>query len=119
MAVCQDLVRFYDIINYESMFLSPPAQVEISQVGRRLATIYASLAQSSLAVGLKTWKIMPMLYTFVHLCEWQAVEVGNPRFYWTYVDEDLVGLLVEVAESCHARTVAPSAMFKWLHVYYE
>ena len=62
---------------------------------------------------------MPKFHVFVHLAEWQAVEVCNPRVYWTYVDEDLVGCLVEVAESCHASTMAPSALFKWMHVYFE
>ena len=62
---------------------------------------------------------MPKLHIFVHLCEWQAGEFGNPRSYWTYADEDLVGLLVECAQSCHAKTVAPSALFKWVHVHFN
>ena len=50
----------------------------------------------------------------MHLCEWQGPELGNPRFYWTYSDEDMVGTMVEVAESCHASTMAATAMVKWL-----
>ena len=67
---------------------------------------------------VKLWKMNPKLHLFDHLCCWQAVEVGNPRFYWTYSDEDLVGLLIEVAESCHPTTLAASALFKWLQVYF-
>ena len=84
-----------------------------------MAILYASLAQEAVSDGERLWKLMPKLHLFVHLCEWQAVEVGNPRSYWTYVDEDLVGLLIEVAESCHPKTLAFSALFKWLHVYYQ
>ena len=29
------------------------------------------------------------------------MSLGNPRFSWCYSDEDMVGQLVEVAESCH------------------
>ena len=40
--------------------------------------------------------------------------MGNPRCYWTYADEDMVGHMIEVAQSCHPVTLAATAMFKWL-----
>ena len=46
--------------------------------------------------------------------EWQSVSLGNPRFFWCYSDEDMVGQLVEVAESCHPGTMSTTALFKWL-----
>ena len=119
LALCQLLDRFYTIIANESMFMSTAACTEIAKLGQRLAVIYASLAESAARKKVKMWKMMPKLHLFVHLCEWQAGEVGNPRFYWTYADEDLVGLLVEVAETCHPQTMAASALFKWMHVYYQ
>jgi hypothetical protein len=42
------------------------------------------------------------------------VELGNPKFYWVYADEDLVGQMIEVSRSCHPTTVAATAMYKWL-----
>ena len=84
-----------------------------------MAMVYSALATKACEEKIKLWKMMPKLHIFVHLCEWQAVEVANPRSYWTYADEDLVGLLVEVAQSCHPRTLAPAALMKWLHVYYQ
>ena len=99
--------------------MSAAGKAQIAQVGQRLAIIYSTLAQQALAAGQKMWKLMPKLHIFVHLCEWQAGEFGNPRSYWTYADEDLVGLLVECAQSCHAMTVAPSALFKWVHVHFN
>ena len=38
------------------------------------------------------------------LLEYQAIQFGNPRFYWTYADEDLVGLLMDIAQGCHVST---------------
>ena len=61
-------------------------------------------------------KVGAQNHHFLHVCEWQAVEYANPRFYWTYADEDLAGTMAEVASSCHPTTMATSAMFKWLHI---
>ena len=119
LALCQLLNRFYELISHQSMFLSDDAKAEVSRLGPRLAMIYASLAEQAATGRVKMWKVNPKLHLFDHLCSWQAVEVGNPRFYWTYSDEDLVGLLIEVAESCHPVTMAASALFKWMHVYFE
>ena len=119
LAVCQLLVEFYQLINDEPLFMSASGKARIATVGQKFAIIYSSLSQQSLEAGERMWKLMPKLHMFVHLCEWQAGESGNPRSYWTYADEDLVGLLVEVAQSCHTRTMAPSALFKWMHVYFE
>ena len=55
----------------------------------------------------------PKHHLFQHLCEDQALAYGNPAFYWTYADEDLVGLLIEVAHSCHPSTMATVGLFKW------
>ena len=49
----------------------------------------SALATKACNERVKLWKMMPKLHIFVHLCEWQAVEVGNPRSYWTYADEVL------------------------------
>ena len=52
---------------------------------------------------------------FQHLCEDQVVEWGiNPKYFWTYADEDFVGHMIEVAETCHPRTMAITAMYKWV-----
>jgi hypothetical protein len=44
----------------------------------------------------------------------QASLFGNPRYFWTYPDEDLVGLSIEVAKSCHRNTLAVVSLAKWL-----
>ena len=118
-ALCQLLLRFYQLLASESQFLSEGAKAELPVLGSNLAIIYSALSAQAIERNERMWKMMPKLHMFDHLCQWQAIEVGNPRFFWTYTDEDLVGLLVECARSCHIKTVAASALFKWLHVYYQ
>lgn len=119
IAVCTLLCEFYSILENESMFLSEPARSRLPEVGRQLAVLYTQLAEESTRSRLRMWKMHPKLHIFVHLCEWQALDWGNPRYYWTYADEDLVGLITEVSQSCHPATLACVALFKWLHVYFE
>ena len=114
IAVCTLLVRFYDLLSSEGQFLSPAAKAEVPGLGRRLCEVYCLLARQALNDRVRKWKIMPKLHLFLHLAEWQAVELGNPKFYWVYADEDLVGQMIEVSRSCHPTTVAATAMYKWL-----
>ena len=114
--MCQHLLRFYVILDTESQFLSPSARVELPKLGQQLVGLYTALATNAKQLGLKLWKLMPKLHLFQHLCEWQSLDSGNPRYCWTYADEDLAGQMAEVAASCHPTTVAPSGLFKWLHI---
>ena len=116
LAVCQLLVKFYAFLDSESQFMGPVAKAEMPKLGRQLVGIYSSLAQDAVNARVKMWKLMPKLHLFLHLCEWQSVELGNPRYYWTYPDEDLAGLMAQVATSCHPRTMHTAALFKWLHL---
>ena len=64
---------------------------------------------------VEEWKMSPKTHLFIHLMEWHVLEIGlNPRGYWTYADEDLVGTMVEVSRSCHPSTLAPVSLTKWL-----
>ena len=116
--VARRLVRFYEIIDGNGLFLTDIAKAEIKIVGNRLCQGYAKLAASHAAANLKLWKCTPKLHLFLHICEWD-VELGNPRFYWTYADEDMVGQMIKAGESCHPRTMAVAGMFKWLTVVFE
>ena len=52
---------------------------------------------------------------FKHMCKWHVPELLlNPRSYWTYADEDLVGKLMEIGESAHVLTLAVTSISKWL-----
>ena len=114
-AIAQLLVRFYELISGPDMFLAEAARTEIPAVGLRLAVLYSQLAISAHAAGVRAWKMNPKLHLFLHLCEWQSVDYGSPNFYWTYADEDMVGHMIECASTCHPKTMAGTALFKWLH----
>ena len=117
--LCRMLCRFYHILANEDRFLSDDAKHELPRLGRSLCNMYAVFAAEAVATLARTWKATPKVHIFLHLCELQAVQYGNPRFYWVYADEDIVGKIVTVAESCHPRTMPLIAMWKWLTAAYE
>ena len=103
--LCQMMIRCYDIFDSEPLFLSPDAAEEIQKLGARFSDLYAEFAAKSFSRGIRSWKTSPKLHLFQHLCEWVAPEMGNPRFFWCYADEDMVGKMIVAAKSCHPRTL--------------
>ena len=89
LGVCQSLVRFYQLITTAARILTGEQKLELSNVGRALTQMYARLAKEALDNGTKAWKLVPKFHLFLHICQWQAEMFGNPRFAWTYADEDL------------------------------
>ena len=119
LALCQLLNKCYGYLVSESQFLGPVAKAELPGLGQQFVGIYTALATEAKREGVKMWKLVPKFHLFLHLCEWQAITHGNPRYFWTYPDEDLAGIMADVAKSCHPTTMATSALFKWLHVAFE
>ena len=113
VAVAQCLVDFYKILKTEDRFLSADAKTRLPKLGRNLCMLYSELSSEAFRQKKKLWKFSPKHHLFQHLCEEQAVAFGNPAFYWTYPDEDLVGHMIEVSRSCHPATMAVICLFKW------
>ena len=119
LGVVQLLARFYEIISAESMFLSEAAKTEVPRIGVQLAMMYQQLSIYAFGRGIRLWKMMPKMHLFLHLVEDQAPLYGNPRYWWTYGDEDLVGHLIDMSDGLHPRTLVVSLLFKWLIVSFE
>ena len=90
-ALCQLLVDFYQLLNNQGMFLDDAAKAAMPILGRRMCGLFAQLSAEALSTGSKKWKMTPKVHLLLHLCEWQGPSAGNPRFFWVYADEDLVG----------------------------
>ena len=114
-ALADCLVRFYGILKQDRT-IDARGKAELPRLGRDLCCLYAFLHAEAKEVGMRTWKLVPKFHIFQHLCQTQAVKLGNPRFYWTYPDEDLVGQLSEVARTCHPSTMPFVALYKYLVV---
>ena len=113
------LVAFYETLNSGDRCLSKAALDKLTQIGYDLCQNYARLANEALELQQKRWKLVPKFHLFQHLCFTQAPSLGNPRFFWTYPDEDMVGHMVEAAQSCHPLTLAKTALYKYLVMMFD
>ena len=116
--ICILICRFYDILSEQSQTLSAEAKEELPKLAQKLAEWYAQLSASRFSDENRLWKVQPKLHLFEHLLEITAILYGNPRYFWCYADEDLVGQMVDIAETCHPATLPFSVLFKWLHCYF-
>ena len=114
VAVAQLLNEFYMTLDAEAFYLSDAAVARLPELGQHLCVLYADLSRSALDDNRKMWKATPKWHLFIHLVKWDIVDNRlNPKSYWTYADEDLVGCLVEVASSCHPTTMPTVSLSKW------
>ena len=118
LGVCQLLVEFYELLDTNSMFVTDQAKVSFARIGNQMPAMYSRLSRMCFEQGMRLWKLSPKMHLFVHLCCEQLI-MGNPRYFWTYSDEDLVRIMVGVAESVHPRTLPISVLSKWLWCVYD
>ena len=116
--LCQLMVRFYEVLDTERLYLSTAARREIAEIGQVFCRTYNILSAEAFDAQLKLWKSSPKLHMFLHLCEWQAQD-SNPRASWCYADEDLVGKLILIVQSCHRKTLPIITLWKWLSGVFE
>jgi hypothetical protein len=115
LGLCQLLIRFYRLQDMESQFFSAEACDEVRMLSQTFAALYAKLAKEAHDSGVKMWKHQATFHLFQHLAEYMIAFQGNPRLFWTYQDEDLVGELIEVAQGVHIACLATGVLMKWIH----
>jgi hypothetical protein len=119
VAVIELLCRFYEIIMGEGMFLSSAAKQELVLLGPVFFQTYVGLSREAVDSRKKAWKFTPKFHLFLHICEFQAITLMNPRFGWVYSDEDLQKHMGDIASSCSATNVASVAMYKWVILVFD
>ena len=118
LAVAELLNEFYLLMSHSNRRLSDSARRRVPKLGSDLCRVYAILSCEAQGEQRKAWKMVPKFHLFLHLCCSQILRYGNASYYWTYADEDVVGKMMEVSRSAHPRTLATTAIYKYLvHVF--
>lgn len=71
----------------------------VATLGREVAVLYKSIREHSLQMSPTTlaWKLKPKVHLFQELTEYVCPMAGNPKYAWTYKDEDFGGYLVRMS----------------------
>ena len=104
----------YTLFTQASRFFSRDQLARLVQIGYQLPSFYQRLYAEAALHGERMWKLTPKLHLVQELLIYTCAQWGNPVYYWCYSDEDLVGLMIEIAKSCHVSTLAATALVKWL-----
>ena len=93
----QALVDFHNFLETRPRSLNAEDLAELADIGRRICSTYAALNRT--ATG-NEWKLTPKFPLLLHLVELQAPLWGNPKFFWCYSDEDMVGAICFQHQLC-------------------
>ena len=119
IGINQLLCELYQIMATSSQFFTEGAKARIRYIGNAMPQLYQELYAAAARLGVKAWKMTPKAHLVQELLLYQCQVWGNPAYYWCYCDEDLVGLTVEIAQSCHPATLCVTALVKWLVLCYD
>ena len=72
-------------------------QQEASNQCQIFMDLYKKLHLEALSMKQRMWYIKPKFHLFQELVQYQALELGNPRGFWEYKDEDFVGWVATMA----------------------
>ena len=59
------------------------------------------------------WHHIPKLHQLHHIILDVIDDQNNPRFFHCFGDEDMVGIMLKLAKSCHASTVVRNCVDKY------
>ena len=113
-AACQLLKNIYDIFAQHERWFPDDVQGQLATASRAFMKAYLQLSAEAVRAEKKLWKATPKFHAFDHIFQDQACTHGNPRYFWTYGDEDLQRIMNKNALACHPSNLAPCVLYKWL-----
>ncbi len=105
------LRQLYDCLHVE------PFPVELGRTTcRKMCLLYSALEQEAFALGdTYSWRCKPKLHMVQELLEYCTASAGNPKYFWTYRDEDWGGWLAQTARRRGGRATPSSVALQVLH----
>ena len=69
----------------------------VADLSMELGKLYQKLNNEAIKNNSNMWKMKPKLHMVQEMLEYQGKELGNPRGFWEYLDEDFVGMVAKLA----------------------
>ena len=111
MSTCMwGLAQYFHILSVGDRFFTQNEAKKLSEAGYTFLHMYSHLAD--LKLGSHLWHIVPKFHHFQHLLDDALTDLGNPRFFTCFGDEDTVGQILRLAKAGHALTTVESALDK-------
>ena len=100
---------------YMVMSSTPFVQQHAKDACSQFCLHYGALNSAAEANGeFKSWVCKPKMHMMQEMAEMMSEEVGNPRLFWCYRDEDFMGWIAEVTKSRGGAAVCSTAPLRVL-----
>ena len=100
----ENIATYYNCISSEGAVLREATQMRLEKNLWEMNRHFAALQTWAMDNNKRAWHCTPKLHFALHLA--LLSRSMNPRFAWTYGDEDFMGLVKRVGEACAAGTPA-------------
>ena len=111
--VTQLFCKMCSLMSTQSHFLTDAALEEFKKAGQRMLLLHVDLHTEAVGQLRSFWKLTPKAHLVDHLVTHQSAEWGNPAYWWSCGDEDLVVMVIDIAQACHPAAMAITALVKW------
>ena len=110
------LQSFVEVLDKAGEVTSTNETHEAATWLRRFQLLYLRLRQAADTAGVAFWKLRPKWHVLEHIGATMRETRLNPRYYATWMDEDLMGKMRDICARVSQRgvTVAKHALTRWI-----
>ena len=117
-ACCWALVALIHKLDGAGLLLSDAEIAECTRLGLLSLRSYQYLANKCLETETALYKVRPKCHAVHHMIL-QLADGENPRFYSTFMDEDLMGKVARVAVKCNPKTMSTTVIQRYSDMVWE
>ncbi len=105
------LAEYFHVIKSADRFFTDAELPRLYHASHTFLYMFSEMSRES--DDLLMWSHIPKMHQFHHLILDALDDRNNPRFFHCFGDEDMVGIMLRTARSCHSLTVVDSCVRKY------
>ena len=115
LAMICKLSKLYDIMHSSGLVVPEASHLQMVEASDKFLLHYNWLSKAAVQNTIKMWLVVPKFHYHYHLVEgfWGL----NPKYFWCYGGEDLVGRASTLCHSCVRGTANHEVSSKMLEKY--
>ena len=106
--------QWFDVcLGADPDFLEHGELVRLSKATKLMIRCHRKLANLNVATCTASWEIKPKLHVMFHILKDAESGRRNPKAWWSFKEEEMMGRLATIACATHACTLARRTLERW------
>ena len=114
--VAHALNEFLKCVNSFPRFFDDSMVERLLTSGQMFMKGYQALAKAAVASRVSRWRVVPKFHYFCHFLLDLPKDGCNPKFWWTFGDEDFMGRIGRIVYKCHRGSLQRTVVSRFLTV---